>query len=484
MVPSRSNHPNRRRWLLTALAILVLALVAVGCDTADEDTASLEDADPVQPDEAIRVGLPPIGEVAVDDIPSQVDLDVLEDLPVLSGLAWAMDAIGLEGPPEAEDIEAAVSEEFLAMVSAENFIQQTGPLLADWQVTALLEVEPTFLVAEITAAGEELVLVAQTTEDEPLVLETLALQPPAADAAEFEDWDEATEALTALGERVVYLAATVDDGRCEPIAAQDADQRGPLGSTFKLYVLGAAIDAVDRGDLTWEDELEITEELKSLPSGRLQFEEAGTTVTVAEAAELMIAISDNTATDLLIDVLGREAIEDAQAAYGHDDPSVNQPFLTTREMFQLAAAADDTVAYIEADEDGRRAILSELGDRPLPAIEQLALEASVPQPIEWFASPAEVCELLVRLDEATEQDGMRPARDAFGAEPPPPGVELIGAKAGSQPGVQSRAWLLEDQGRRLAFVLSADHGPGEDAAVTRLQPVVEGAFDLLTAEGQ
>jgi beta-lactamase class A len=360
-------------------------------------------------------------------------------------------------------------------------IDQLAETGGEWSVVALMEVEGNRLAVEIAREDEQAQLVLEVTDDDPPELSLLGIQPSLGDPAEFGDWDEAEEALTGLGDEVVFLAAIIDDdGSCQPIASHESDQRGPLGSTFKRYVLGALIDAVGEGRIGWEDELEITEQLTSLPSGVLQEEDPGTTVTVAEAAELMIEVSDNTGTDLLIDVLGRGAVEKAQANCGHTDPSVNRPFITTRELFQLSASTEAADTFVASDEDGRRQLLAELSDQPLPELTDLELEPSLPQQPEWYASPAELCDALVAIDEAATGRDMQPARDAFGAEPPPridEEWELVGAKAGGQPGVYARAWLLGRDDTRFAFTISVDHSDHIDPA--QLIPALEGAVNLM-----
>src|SRR5690606_27330832 len=99
----------------------------------------------------------------------------------------------------------------------------------------------------------------------------------------------------------------------------DSADAAPTASVFKMYVLYAVAQAIEAGTLTWSEQLEITDDVRSLPSGELQNEPAGTLVTVREAAEKMIAISDNTATDMLIKRLGREQVEAAVAAAGHQN---------------------------------------------------------------------------------------------------------------------------------------------------------------------
>ncbi len=495
------NAMNRRGrrpgWcsLVASVAVVGMLVACTGAEPGEDvDEPAQVEAEPDDPAEQgepgeqgeppaddAAAGLPAVGEVAPDDVPSEVDLDELEGLPVLSGLAWALQAIGPQGPPEPGEVEAALTGEFLQMVPAEAFIDELTQRQGEWSVVSLIQAEGNRLVAEIAWEDEQAQLVLEVTDDDLPELAMLGIAPPMADPAEFDDWDEAEQALTGLGDEVVFLAARIDDdGVCEPIASHEPSQRGPLASTFKLYVLGALIDAVEEGNIGWEDELEITEELMSLPSGVLQTEDPGTTVTVAEAAELMIEVSDNTGTDLLIDLLGRETIEDAQADYGHTDPSVNRPFITTREMFQLAASPQDTEAFVAADEAGRRQVLEDIADQPLPDQGELELEPSVPQQPEWYASPAELCDTLVALDEATTGQDMQPARDAFGGGPPPridDQWELIGAKGGNQPGVHAQAWLVARDDTRFAFTISIDHSDHIDT--TQLIPVLEGAVNLM-----
>ncbi len=50
--------------------------------------------------------------------------------------------------------------------------------------------------------------------------------------------------------------------------------------------------------------MEVTDESKSLPSGVTQDNLAGMVLMVEELAERVISISDNTATDLLIQLVG------------------------------------------------------------------------------------------------------------------------------------------------------------------------------------
>lgn len=110
---------------------------------------------------------------------------------------------------------------------------------------------------------------------------------------------------------------------------------GPLGSMFKLYVLGAVAKQVAAGGLRWDDPLRITSDVKSLLSGDLQNRPDDSTVTVREAAVQIISISDNTASDLLAHRVGRSAVEIAQTELGSTHSGLYGPFLRTRKLFAL-----------------------------------------------------------------------------------------------------------------------------------------------------
>ena len=166
-----------------------------------------------------------------------------------------------------------------------------------------------------------------------------------------------------LAERASLLVAQVVNGECRPVAAVDPERVGPVGSTAKLYVLGAVATAILDGDLTWDQPVPIRDELKSHPSGTFHELPAGTERTVLEHATAMISQSDNTATDHLVDLVGREAVEAAMVEMGHAAPERNQPFLTTREMFLMKLdGVGEPAAYV--DEDTTTAGPARRVDRP------------------------------------------------------------------------------------------------------------------------
>ena len=129
-------------------------------------------------------------------------------------------------------------------------------------------------------------------------------------------WAGVDAALRSAAPQVRLLVADVSNGSCRPVHSIDPATAAPVGSVFKLYVLVALGDAVAAGKVRWNQPLTVTAQLKSVPSGQLQNEPDGTRISVQDTAAYMISISDNTAADMLIGLLGRPAVEAALTTAG------------------------------------------------------------------------------------------------------------------------------------------------------------------------
>ncbi|MGV2829546.1 serine hydrolase [Myxosarcina sp. GI1(2024)] len=87
------------------------------------------------------------------------------------------------------------------------------------------------------------------------------------------------------------------------------DSQTPLASasTIKLPILVAFFQDVDAGKVDLEERLTVTKDVVGSGSGYMQYEPLGTTFSALETATKMITISDNTATNMLIERLGGQA---------------------------------------------------------------------------------------------------------------------------------------------------------------------------------
>jgi beta-lactamase class A len=79
------------------------------------------------------------------------------------------------------------------------------------------------------------------------------------------------------------------------------DETFPTASLIKVPVLVTVFDLVEQKKLSLDDPLTVLKLDKVPVSGQLQFLHDNATVTVRDAAWLMITLSDNTATNLLLD---------------------------------------------------------------------------------------------------------------------------------------------------------------------------------------
>ena len=235
-----------------------------------------------------------------------------------------------------------------------------------------------------------------------------------------------------------------------PLISRNADTRLALGSTVKLYVLAALAEDVKAGRRKWSDVVSLTE--KSYPSGQMQDWPRGAPVTLHTLASMMIAISDNTATDQLIATLGRRRILKLMADSGHSNPAANDPFLTTRELFVLKTFDRDRLDQWSKGDAAERAVLEVVLGAEEPSLDEVnAAFGNGPKAldIEWFASPAD----LVRLYAHMRRKGDPKVFDIMAINPnATPAIKAnwryIGYKGGSEPGVMNLTWLLTDPSGR------------------------------------
>lgn len=84
----------------------------------------------------------------------------------------------------------------------------------------------------------------------------------------------------------------------------NADAELPAASTIKLPILLAFFQDVDAGKIRLDEKLALEKEDIASGSGQMQYKKPGTQYTALETATQMIIISDNSATNMLIDRLG------------------------------------------------------------------------------------------------------------------------------------------------------------------------------------
>lgn len=94
------------------------------------------------------------------------------------------------------------------------------------------------------------------------------------------------------------------------VIAVGADEKFETASTIKTFILACLFDEIEKGNASLEDMLTYEESHTVDGSGVLCALEPGIALRVKDVATLMIIVSDNIATNMMIDYLGIGKIND------------------------------------------------------------------------------------------------------------------------------------------------------------------------------
>ena len=138
-------------------------------------------------------------------------------------------------------------------------------------------------------------------------------------------------------DRVEQLAACLPAGATFAVSAialargvsrdLDGEVAYPAASTIKAAILVAVAQAVGAGMIRLDDGLPARPDLAVGGTGVLAALQPGLALSVADHAYLMIAISDNTASNVLIDAVGLAQIQASLARLGLSTMALNRYFL-------------------------------------------------------------------------------------------------------------------------------------------------------------
>ncbi len=152
--------------------------------------------------------------------------------------------------------------------------------------------------------------------------------------------DEGIAAIAAnlpgrLGVMVRYLHEGIDVGHA-------ADDLFPTASVIKIPIMVEVYRQAAAGMLSLDEPLPVLKDEITDGSGLLQYLHAGLPLTVADALELMIAISDNTATNLLVRRVTSEAVNTTMRDLGLSHTRSAGPIRIANTTVGLAHASHTT----------------------------------------------------------------------------------------------------------------------------------------------
>lgn len=156
--------------------------------------------------------------------------------------------------------------------------------------------------------------------------------------------DEIESKLKLLPGKISFLYENLVTG--ERLSYHE-DEPMMAASVIKLFVMTEAFRRFEEGTLS-PDQMAVMKREYCVPScGALTYLHDGIEVTVLDLVTLMIIFSDNTATNVLIDLLGQEQINQTIKSLGFEKT------LLQRKMYDTQKAARGIQNYITAAETGR-----------------------------------------------------------------------------------------------------------------------------------
>lgn len=264
----------------------------------------------------------------------------------------------------------------------------------------------------------------------------------------------AERSLANVPGRSAFVFTELAETGVRPLLGIDADRTFAVGSSFKLFILGRLIEEVNAGKRQLSDTMRLERRLVGPPHSEMASWPAGMPVTLSTLALKMIWISDNTATDHLHSLLGREEIERQMQVMGHANPSVNQPLLSTREMTMLRDRKRGIPGrgFRQLDDAARRAYLAK-EFTGVPDYESLDFDTAAYDVAEWYATPLDMARALAWIQRHTEGDA--PAGDLRKVLTVDPKLSLdpaewpfVGFKGGSEDRLLAGNWLLRHRSGR------------------------------------
>ena len=111
-----------------------------------------------------------------------------------------------------------------------------------------------------------------------------------------------------------HFAWHIEDPSTGEIWSRDAREANPGASTLKLAIFLRLLQLVDDGRVGLDHQIRLRSWHQVGGAGVMQYFSPGTSLSVGEVATLMIILSDNTATNMIIDLTGLGAVNNLVAS--------------------------------------------------------------------------------------------------------------------------------------------------------------------------
>ncbi|MBI1762249.1 MAG: serine hydrolase [Acidobacteria bacterium] len=218
----------------------------------------------------------------------------------------------------------------------------------------------------------------------------------------------------------------------------NGDQRTRTASTIKLPIMVATFGLVADGKLKWTDELVLTDAKKVAGSGILFEFHDGLKITLRDSVHLMITISDNTATNLVLDAVTADEVNARMDALG---------FKNLRSLRKINGGGESRAF---SDASNKRADGTTYGIGMSTPQEMVALLERLER--GEIISPAASQEMIAILKRQQVHDGV--GRHLKGV--------TIANKTGALDALRADVGILYAPRGRIAYAITTDYMPEAD----------------------
>lgn len=172
----------------------------------------------------------------------------------------------------------------------------------------------------------------------------------------------------------------------------NGDRLFPMASVFKIPILVEVFRQAEAGKFSLDERLEVTENDRTLGSGVLPLLSSGLKPTIRDLALLMIILSDNEATDILLKKVGAENVTATMRSFGLGNIRVDR---TTFELIRdFIALSDERVKGKSAKEI---MLLPQSGTNQPSPEKVAAAEKEFAAILKDVASPRDMAKLIEKI---------------------------------------------------------------------------------------
>jgi beta-lactamase class A len=186
------------------------------------------------------------------------------------------------------------------------------------------------------------------------------------------------------------IGVTVRDIKTGDEVSVNGDRLFPMASVYKVPIMVEVFRQIEAKKFSLDDRIELGDEYRTLGSGALTLLSNGLKPTVKDLITLMIVLSDNEATDILLKKVGAENVTAAMRSMGLNNIRVDR---TTFELIR------DYLAFMDENARGKtyKEIIATSRTRQIPPEKQAEADREFAKVMKDVSSPRDMALLLEKI---------------------------------------------------------------------------------------